>query len=142
MLCSPVPLEYIQPSAYGIVQRVFTLSTSPFYAIRSALSSTFFEFRKNFFDLAKSPKKDYQAEFCAYWRRTFPLDKCRIAKHEKLSSCFFEKNKKYLSNKNRYLQAHCLQVPEKIDKNKLRKEDKKKDLQAFCSQVLDFITYL
>lgn len=123
-------VSYIQGKCLHCRQLLTGFSCSapcvnPFYAIRSTLSRDFFEFRKKFFDLAKSPdkRKDYQ---------TFPackelvtLDKCRISKHEKLSSCFFRKNKKYLSNKNRYLQAPCLQVPEKIEKNKLRKEDKK-----------------
>ena len=69
----------------------------------------------------------------------FPLGKYRIAKKENLSTEIFAFFRNILSNKNRYLQAHRLQVPEKIRKNKLRKKDKKKDLQAICSQVLDFI---
>lgn len=68
-------------------------------------------------------RKDYQT-FPAC-RELVTLDKCRISKHEKLSSYIFRKNKKYLSNNNRYLQTVSLQVPEKIEKNKLRKEDKK-----------------
>ena len=124
-----------------MVRIYFIALTSPFYAIRYTLSSDFFEFRKKFFDLAKSPdkRKDYQTFLAC--RELVTLDKCRISKHEKLSSCFFRKNKKYLSNKNRYLQTVSLQVPEKIEKNKLRKRQEKRHLQAFCSQVPDFIDY-
>ena len=86
----------------------------------------FFRTRKFFFDLAKSPdKKRGLVKRSERVKRSSRLASTEYRNTENCQAVFFEKIKTFLSNKNRYLQAHCLQVPEKIEKNKLRKEDKK-----------------
>lgn len=73
----------------------FSPLASPFYAIPFPLSSDFFKSWKIFSTWRKVRERTIKRRFCAYWRRLHPLDKCRISKHRKLSSCFFKKIKTF-----------------------------------------------